>query len=246
MVKDVAFCPKCGSELKHEEAEICPNCGMRIRDPPKQVEKEKSPLIAVLCSFFIPGLGQFYNGDLGKGIAFFLGIYIGLLFFVIPGVIVWIFGMYDAYNTSKKMNSGEIPYKESNTVAMIIVIVLAVLLVFVIIGAVIAAFVFGLAGTTQTAKLVGVIVGIDDSGVGKITIAGGSDLHAVTAMYYSIDNGAFLPVKATNTGSNSPIATEFSTVGESVYTGESIVGKRLTIKGEFNDGTEQIIFDKKF
>ena len=103
MVKDEAFCPKCGSELKFEEAEICPNCGMRLRETTKQVEKEKNPGIAVLCSFFIPGLGQFYNGDLGKGIAFFLGTFIASLFFFIPGVIVWIFGMYDAYKNSKKI-----------------------------------------------------------------------------------------------------------------------------------------------
>lgn len=28
------FCPSCGAEQKHEEAEICPSCGVRVRDPP--------------------------------------------------------------------------------------------------------------------------------------------------------------------------------------------------------------------
>jgi len=29
------YCPKCGSELKFEEAEICPACGARLKAAPK-------------------------------------------------------------------------------------------------------------------------------------------------------------------------------------------------------------------
>jgi uncharacterized membrane protein YvbJ len=28
------YCPKCGEELKFEEAEICPKCGVRIKEAP--------------------------------------------------------------------------------------------------------------------------------------------------------------------------------------------------------------------
>lgn len=256
------FCNYCGAELKFRDAEICPNCGMRLRGTTKQIiHEEKNPGIAALCSFFIPGLGQIYNGDVGKGIAFLFGTLIGALFLFIPGLIIWIFGMYDAYKTSKRMNSGEIPYKSTNTVAMILfgIIGAVLIIIFVIIvAAIIAAFVFGLAGTsssggfpssggvTSSAKNVGLTVSIDNGGIGKITLQGGTDLPRITAMYYSIDNGEFYPVKATTAGSSAPIASNFASVGNSVYTGESILEKRLIIKSKFNDGSEQIVFDKKF
>lgn len=37
--------------------------------------------------------------------------FIGSLLFVIPGLIVAIYGIYDAYATAKQMNAGEIPYR---------------------------------------------------------------------------------------------------------------------------------------
>ena len=40
----------------------------------------KNPSIAVVLSFFWPGLGQIYNGEIGKGIAFLIaaGVSAGL------------------------------------------------------------------------------------------------------------------------------------------------------------------------
>ncbi len=91
-----------------------------ISDNPK-----KSPTIAVVTSFFIPGLGQIYNGDLIKGLAFIIiGIILVLLAFVfvipalmapvllvfvlilsIPYIIFWAYNIYDAYMTAEKINS---------------------------------------------------------------------------------------------------------------------------------------------
>lgn len=150
------FCPNCGAELKYPDAEICPSCGVRIKNSTSsksKVPEAKDPLIAVLCSFFIPGLGQIYNGEDKKGVALLFGTLIGALIFLIPGIIVWIYGMYDAYNTSEKMNSGEIPYRPTNTTTMILFAIFGfiMMIVFLIIGAVImAAFIFGMAGSTTT------------------------------------------------------------------------------------------------
>ncbi|WNY24348.1 hypothetical protein MmiHf6_16790 [Methanimicrococcus hongohii] len=69
----------------------------------------KSPFLAVILSFFWTGLGQLYNGKFLKGILFQIGIIIGFIFLIIPGIIVWIVGLWDAYNDSEKMNRGEIP-----------------------------------------------------------------------------------------------------------------------------------------
>lgn len=62
--------------------------------------KEKNPGIAVLLSLLVPGLGQIYCEKIGRGIliiilAIFCWFILGFLF--IPYLILWIYGMYDAY-----------------------------------------------------------------------------------------------------------------------------------------------------
>lgn len=81
--------------------------------------EERNPEKARLFSL-IPGLGQQYNGQTLKAIAVLMGTLIGLLIFLLLGGIVWAYGMYDAGQTSRKMNLGEIPYKKTNNIAMII------------------------------------------------------------------------------------------------------------------------------
>jgi TM2 domain-containing membrane protein YozV len=80
---------------------------------PPETRKMKSPPIAAILSFFFGGLGQVYNGRLGKGLAIFFGIMFGTLL-VVPGLILWIYSIYDAHKTSKRMNEGAIPYREAN------------------------------------------------------------------------------------------------------------------------------------
>lgn len=70
----------------------------------------KNPGIAAVLSFFYAGLGQIYNGQIAKGIAFMVIQAINLLLMlVIIGFFTyfafWVFGMYDAYQTAIKINS---------------------------------------------------------------------------------------------------------------------------------------------
>ncbi|MCP1714497.1 TM2 domain-containing membrane protein YozV [Methanocalculus alkaliphilus] len=65
-----------------------------------------SPVLAVILSFFIPGLGQFYTGQFLKAIALFiLAVIFAGLSTVLIGIpfylIVWIYSMYDAYTTAE-------------------------------------------------------------------------------------------------------------------------------------------------
>lgn len=94
-----------------------------------RVPEEKNPFLATVCSFFIPGLGQVYNGETAKGVGIFAGTLVGLFLVIIPGLIVWVFGLYDAYTTAKKMNTQEIPFIPTNTAHMIIFFVLVVIIV---------------------------------------------------------------------------------------------------------------------
>lgn len=69
----------------------------------------KSPALALLASFFIPGLGQLINGEAAKGILMFLGyLFSFVLMFVLIGFltapVIWIWGMVDAYTGAQRWN----------------------------------------------------------------------------------------------------------------------------------------------
>jgi len=69
----------------------------------------KNPSVATILSFFFMGLGQIYNGQIGKGVVFIIlyGISVALMWVVIGFVttpILWIWGMIDANNSAKKIN----------------------------------------------------------------------------------------------------------------------------------------------
>ncbi|MDE5413095.1 hypothetical protein [Alkalihalobacterium chitinilyticum] len=71
----------------------------------------KNPGLAAVLSFFCAGLGQVYNGEIAKGIAFIIAYFIsGLLMLVLIGFIttpiLWIWGMVDAYRTAERINAG--------------------------------------------------------------------------------------------------------------------------------------------
>jgi TM2 domain-containing membrane protein YozV len=88
-------------------------------------------MIAGSCSSFLPGLGQVYNGETAKGYAIFICALVGLVILVIPGIIVWLYGMYDAYTVAGKMNTGEIPFRETRMIHLVLFIVFAVIVIVV-------------------------------------------------------------------------------------------------------------------
>ncbi|WP_409200849.1 zinc-ribbon domain-containing protein [Methanobrevibacter sp. DSM 116169] len=116
------ICPKCGSKSKQDKntkycsncgktidinAEICPKCGVRVKQAPSN--NSKDPVVAAVLSFFICGLGQIYNGELGKGLILLICYVLCFTFFwlIIPGliaVVIWIYGIYDAYTVAKELN----------------------------------------------------------------------------------------------------------------------------------------------
>jgi TM2 domain-containing membrane protein YozV len=63
----------------------------------EQIKSSQKHGVPALLSFFIPGLGQIVKGQVGKGILIFIGVGLGLLL-IIPGIIIWIWQIIDAYN----------------------------------------------------------------------------------------------------------------------------------------------------
>ena len=82
-------------------------------------EKKKNPAIAAGLSLLFNGLGQAYNGQFARGVLVLLGSLLGLFVMIVPGVAIWVWGVYDAYRTAKGMNEGLVPYRETSPFVII-------------------------------------------------------------------------------------------------------------------------------
>lgn len=104
------FCAHCGAEID-TEATTCPNCGILQTGMPHQTPIKNEGLAAVL-SFLFTGLGQIYNGEIGKAVLFlivqFLNVILmfGTFFLWTPVYLaIWLYSVWDAYNTAKNINA---------------------------------------------------------------------------------------------------------------------------------------------
>jgi hypothetical protein len=94
-------CPHCGSVVP-SAATKCASCQEWISKPPG-----KWSGIAAVMSFFIPGLGQLYKGEVAKSILFFIGMLVlwGITSvfwpFLLFVIIAWIFITIEAGLPSK-------------------------------------------------------------------------------------------------------------------------------------------------
>ena len=106
------FCKSCGKENK-EDAKFCVSCGESVSRPesyvsesgkrttPKIYASGKNPIVALVLSLLIPGVGQFYNGDTKKGVlmlvgAAFTGVFTGGILWLAVGI--W--AAFDAYKVA--------------------------------------------------------------------------------------------------------------------------------------------------
>ena len=109
--------------------------------------REKNPVFAAGLSLLFPGLGQVCNGETVKGLLVLFGVLAGLLVMLIPGVAVWLFGIYDAWATSRRMNVGTVPFREAGlaTVVLFMVVWTAGVLAFLTLLALAAVAAFTMA-----------------------------------------------------------------------------------------------------
>lgn len=129
------FCSNCGIEDIQEDSNFCVNCGNRLTKIEKIIKKDsvvenkfnnKSPVLALVLSFFVPGLGHIYIHKFKKGISYLI-IITGL--FVLPNIIlfndtnyiimiiansifiidfmIYIYNLIDVYKIAKMMRNGE-------------------------------------------------------------------------------------------------------------------------------------------
>lgn len=111
---DEVFCRDCGERIS-ARAELCPECGIRQLPPPKSsfestlddLVEGGNPFVAAALSALFPGLGQLYNRELKKALAFIVGSILAVLsVVVVVGVVlypaVWVYSIYDAYRTAER------------------------------------------------------------------------------------------------------------------------------------------------
>jgi flagellin-like protein len=117
--------------------------------------------------------------------------------------------------------------------------VILMVAITVILAAVIAAFVFGMAGNVPKSKNVAVTVFQQGSQLG-MTYNGGPDASAVSGFNLTFfPSGALQPYKPVN-----EVPMFATTVGNTSYWGGATSGQdKVTITGVFKDGTEQVILD---
>ncbi|HOI12481.1 MAG TPA: hypothetical protein PLG75_01405 [Methanoculleus sp.] len=93
-------------------------------------EGRKNPAVAAGLSLLFNGLGQAYNGQFARGVLVLLGSLLGLFLLIVPGVAIWVWGVYDAYRTAKGMNEGLIPYRETSALAIVAFVVVWAVTIF--------------------------------------------------------------------------------------------------------------------
>ncbi|MCK5218753.1 hypothetical protein KAR10_04480 [bacterium] len=83
---------------------------------------KKNKTTSTILAICWPGLGQFYNGEVAKGILVGLSSWL---------IIPWILGIWDARVTSEKMNKGEKTIRPINYLAMGIYLVTVLVLMMI-------------------------------------------------------------------------------------------------------------------
>ncbi|WP_321506683.1 type IV pilin N-terminal domain-containing protein [uncultured Methanoregula sp.] len=126
--------------------------------------------------------------------------------------------------------------RDDEAVSPVIGVILMVAIT-VILAAVIAAFVFGMAGNLDTSKTVGITLTLDKNNNAVATVSGGADLASLTLVNASINGGTEQVLLA---------GTNLTTGHYNTTQAGSVVGKRVILIGYFNDGSVQTLVDKQF
>jgi len=148
-------------------------------------------------------------------------------------------------------------FRENEDAVSPVIGVILMVAITVILAAVIAAFVFGMAGSIETTKFVAATAQLQEGNV-VVTYQGGADNKDVEWLKIFVNNGTNTVTKyvyceksnnQTVIGNTQP-TTELSENPPEVgvkFSTPAVIGKTLvTVTAHFKDGKEQVILDKNF
>jgi len=124
--------------------------------------------------------------------------------------------------------------RNEDAVSPVIGVILMVA-VTVILAAIIAAFVFGMAGNVKSTKVVAFTLERTGTNTVGATFQGGQDASSIASVDVRVTIG--------DTTYSEPAWTANPTVG-SVRSGTAAPNTRVILVAKFNDGSEQVVIDK--
>lgn len=114
--------------------------------------------------------------------------------------------------------------------------VILMVAITVILAAVIAAFVFGMAGSSSTSKNVGLTIKTNTTDGILVTVSGGADLPKLDEVKIRV-----------NGEDNVSVVKDNFAVGDILYgKAVSYKGTLVSIVGKFDDGNEQVLLERQF
>jgi hypothetical protein len=90
----------------------------------------KNPFLAAGLSL-IPGLGSGYNGKGIEGFLIAFGAWFGLFLWFIPGIAIWLYGIWYAYKTARDISLQRIPYRTADPIWMFLILLVPLAFLFV-------------------------------------------------------------------------------------------------------------------
>jgi len=141
--------------------------------------------------------------------------------------------------------------KNEEAVSPVIGVILMVAIT-VILAAVIAAFVFGMAGNIQKTKVVAITVARQNSSFVYVTNNGGQDAASFSGMYFTVNGAnATSPLKqfSSNLASDGQAGVVTASGVSSIPVGATVyvpvpTSSQLTVVGEFSDGSTQVLLQE--
>tara|TARA_B100001245_G_C22699857_1_gene341056 strand:- start:89 stop:403 length:315 start_codon:yes stop_codon:yes gene_type:complete len=99
-MSDTKPCPHC-AELIKVDAKVCRFCSLHVATGQRagvEAARKWSPGVAAVLSFFIPGLGQLYKGQILNGFFWMALTGTGYIFYILPGLVLHLLCVYGAYS----------------------------------------------------------------------------------------------------------------------------------------------------
>ena len=79
---------KMSSGAKNEDFENSSQGVETMSDDKPQLHATFNPGVAALLSLFVPGLGQFYKGQIFGGMIWFVCVVLGYVALIVPGIVL--------------------------------------------------------------------------------------------------------------------------------------------------------------